>query len=83
MLSHIPPRTADKLYVYEFFFEKLGVRIAYGYAILTQLTKIEKSSIFNLLLIVWRQLWQEQPVRTPVRQSLPINSFAAAAVKLS
>lgn len=45
-----PPRTADKLYVYEFFFEKLGVRIAYEYAILTQLTKIEKSSIFNLLL---------------------------------
>lgn len=50
MLSHIPPRTADKLYACEFFEEKLGVRIAYGYAILTQLTKIEKSGIFNLLL---------------------------------
>jgi len=45
-----PPRTADKLYVCEFFGEKLGVRIAYGYAILTRLTKIEKSGIFNLLL---------------------------------
>ena len=79
----VPARTPEKPYVYEFFEEKLGFGIAQGSAIPNQLTKIEKSSIFNLLLIVWRQLWQEQPVRTPVRQSLPINSFAAAAVKLS
>lgn len=45
-----PPRTADKLYVCEFFEEKLGFGIAQGSAIPNRLTKIEKSSIFNLLL---------------------------------
>ena len=45
-----PPRTADKLYVCEFFGEKLGFGIAQGSAIPNRLTKIEKSGIFNLLL---------------------------------